>query len=48
MGLKQTALFKAFSPDGNPTFATVAKVAKALGCKLLCKLLIPPSQVRFT
>ena len=33
-GLSREGLYKAFSPEGNPTFATVAKVAKALGFKL--------------
>ncbi len=33
-GLSREGLYKALSPDGNPTFATVAKVAKALGLKL--------------
>ncbi|NET40036.1 MAG: putative addiction module antidote protein [Cyanothece sp. SIO1E1] len=33
-GLSREGLYKALSPGGNPTFATVAKVAKALGLKL--------------
>ena len=33
-GLARKGIYKAFSPDGNPTFATVAKVAKALGLQL--------------
>ena len=33
-GLTREGLYKALSTDGNPTFATVAKVAKALGYKL--------------
>ncbi len=33
-GLSREGLYKALSPDGNPTFSTVAKVAKALGFKL--------------
>ena len=33
-GLTREGLYKALSGDGNPTFATVAKVAKALGFKL--------------
>jgi probable addiction module antidote protein len=33
-GLTREGLYKALSPDGNPSFATVAKVAKALGFKL--------------
>lgn len=33
-GISREGLYKAFSEDGNPTFATVTKVAKALGLKL--------------
>jgi probable addiction module antidote protein len=33
-GLSREGLYKALSPGGNPTFDTVAKVAKALGFKL--------------
>ena len=33
-GLTREGLYKALSVDGNPTFATVAKVTKALGFKL--------------
>lgn len=33
-GLTREGLYKALSPDGNPTFATVTKVARALGFKL--------------
>ncbi len=33
-GISREGLYKALSPEGNPTFATVAKVAKALGFKL--------------
>jgi probable addiction module antidote protein len=33
-GLTREGLYKALSPDGNPTFSTVTKVAKALGFKL--------------
>jgi probable addiction module antidote protein len=36
-GLSREGLYKALSPEGNPTFATVAKVAKALGFKLTVK-----------
>jgi len=28
------SFIKALSPEGNPSFATVAKVAKALGLKI--------------
>lgn len=33
-GLTREGLYKAFSAEGNPTFATVAKVAKALGLQI--------------
>ncbi len=33
-GLSREGLYKALSSEGNPTFVTVAKVAKALGFKL--------------
>ena len=33
-GLTCEGLYKALSPDGNPSFATVMKVCKALGLKL--------------
>ncbi|QUY45128.1 addiction module antidote protein [Acaryochloris marina] len=33
-GLSREGLYKALSVDGNPTFAIVAKVTKALGFKL--------------
>jgi len=33
-GLSREGLYKALSPEGNPTFATIVKVAKALGFKL--------------
>ncbi len=33
-GLGRANLYKALSPDGNPEFATVAKILKALGLKL--------------
>ena len=33
-GISREGLYKALSPEGNPTFATVAKVARALGFKL--------------
>jgi probable addiction module antidote protein len=32
--LSREGLYKALSPEGNPTFETVSKVAKALGFKL--------------
>jgi probable addiction module antidote protein len=33
-GLSREGLYKALSTEGNPSFETVAKVAKALGLKL--------------
>ena len=33
-GLGRESLYKALSPDGNPEFATVLKVVRALGIKL--------------
>ncbi|QUY41040.1 addiction module antidote protein [Acaryochloris marina] len=33
-GLSREGLYKALSPDGNPTFSTIAEVTKALGFKL--------------
>jgi probable addiction module antidote protein len=33
-GMTRAGLYKALSPDGNPSFATIAKVAKALGLKV--------------
>ena len=32
-GITREGIYKAFSEDGNPTFATVTKVMKALGLK---------------
>ena len=36
-GISREGLYKAFSQSGNPTFATVAKVASALGLTLTLK-----------
>lgn len=33
-GITRDGLYKALSPDGNPSFGTVQKVVKALGLKL--------------
>ena len=33
-GISREGLYKAFSSEGNPTFATVSKVAKALGLQI--------------
>ena len=34
VGMSREGLYKALSSDGNPSFATIYKVAKALGLKL--------------
>jgi probable addiction module antidote protein len=34
VGMSREGLYKALSNDGNPSFATIYKVAKALGLKL--------------
>ncbi len=34
VGLGRESLYKALSPDGNPEFATVLKVMRALGLRL--------------
>ncbi|MCF6225511.1 MAG: putative addiction module antidote protein [Xanthomonadales bacterium] len=36
-GLSREGLYKALSENGNPTFATVTKVAKALGFQITFK-----------
>lgn len=33
-GISREGLYKALSPEGNPSFVTVAKIAKALGFRL--------------
>ena len=33
-GLSQESLYKALSENGNPSFATVLKIARALGVRL--------------
>lgn len=33
-GLSREGLYKALSPEGNPSFATIIKVCEALGLKL--------------
>ena len=33
-GLTREGLYKALSEDGNPSFATIARVAKALGLRV--------------
>ena len=37
-GLTREGLYKALSPEGNPTFSTVAKVAKALGLQITVQI----------
>ena len=34
VGMSREGLYKALSTDGNPSFATIMKVAKALGLKI--------------
>lgn len=34
VGVSREGLYKALSTDGNPSFATIMKVAKALGLKV--------------
>ena len=36
-GLNRESLYKSLSGDGNPAFATIKKVTKALGCNLAVK-----------
>ncbi|MCB1033617.1 MAG: putative addiction module antidote protein, partial [Acidobacteria bacterium] len=36
-GLGRESLYKALSPEGNPEFATVLKVLRALGLRLHAK-----------
>lgn len=38
-GLARESLYKALSPEGNPEFATVMKVIKALGFRLHAELI---------
>ena len=33
-GISRAGLYKALSEEGNPSFATVVKVARALGCRV--------------
>ena len=39
-GLTREGLYKALSSEGNPSFSTVAKIAKALGFKLTVQPLV--------
>ena len=41
-GLTRAGLAKALGPDGNPSFATITKVAKALGLRVAIVPAIPP------
>ncbi len=34
-GVTRASLYKSLAEDGNPNFATISKVTKALGCKLI-------------
>ena len=42
-GLSRESLYRALSTDGNPSFATVLKVTKALGLRLHAKASAPES-----
>jgi len=37
-GLTRAGLYKALSPEGNPSFVTISKVAKALGLSVKIEL----------
>jgi probable addiction module antidote protein len=41
-GLGRESLYKALSPDGNPRFDTVMRVARALGIRLVPKVANAP------
>ncbi len=41
VGMSRQGLDKALSPDGNPSFATIAKVAHALGLRLTLRPATP-------
>lgn len=45
-GLTREGLYKALSPDGNPTFGTVLKVMRALGIKLTPQTALPRPRPR--
>jgi probable addiction module antidote protein len=42
VGMTRAGLYKALSQDGNPSFATVVKVARALGLEISVKPLRRP------
>ena len=45
-GLSREGLYRALSPEGNPEFSTVMKVARALGVKLHAELIHSWTPVR--
>jgi len=45
-GLGRESLYKALSPGGNPGFATILKVIKALGLELHAAAALPPAAAR--
>ena len=47
-GISREGLYKALSADGNPEFATVMKVIKALGLKLTAETTAPAPKKRRT
>jgi len=45
-GLTREGLYKAFGPNGNPSFATVVKVARSLGVRLSAQPAVWPAAKR--
>jgi len=43
-GVTREGLYKALSPQGNPSFATVARIAKALGLEIHFRPLKTPTK----
>ena len=43
-GISREGLYKALSEDGNPSFATVSKVAHALGLRIVFMPVIAPKR----
>lgn len=45
-GMSREGLYKALSKEGNPSFATILKVARALGCQLMFSAAVSTRRVR--
>lgn len=45
-GLAREALYRSFSPNGNPSLTTLMKVANALGFKLTLQPIKPPQTLK--